>query len=84
MEGTLWVLGLRLYARATRAADAVGRYAFVALAAVLSVLYLGNAFGPPPPSWRAAAVAGVAAGLLMTVWAHWIDRDRPPRGLRRG
>jgi len=78
VEGTLWAVGLWLYARATRAADAVGRYAFAALAAVLSVLYLGNAFGPPPPSWRAVAAAGVAASLLMTVWAHWIDRHRSP------
>lgn len=49
-----------------------------ALVALLSALYLANAFGPPPPSWQAIAVAGLGAAALLTAWAYWADRHRRP------
>jgi hypothetical protein len=39
----------------------------------LLIIYLGNIFGPPPPS--VAAVTWSAQALwLMVIWAFWVDR----------
>ena len=78
VEGTLFAVGLFLYALATKARDATGRWSFAAFAVLLVVLYLGNVFGPPPPS--VVALNAVAfAGFLIPVWAGWFDRHREAR-----
>jgi hypothetical protein len=43
--------------------------------AVLLAIYLGAAFGPPPPSARAVALS-TAPGFLFAFWADWTDRHR--------
>ena len=79
VEGALFVFGVVVYARATMARDEIGRWSFAAFAALLVVIYVGNVFGPPPPSF--AALNAVAfAGFLIPVWAGWIDRHRSLRG----
>jgi hypothetical protein len=75
VESTLFVGGVCLYLSATRARDAVGRYGLAALVALLVVIYLGAAFGPPPPSVHAMAVSMLPA-LAIAVWAAWADRHR--------
>jgi membrane-bound metal-dependent hydrolase YbcI (DUF457 family) len=77
VEFLLYAVGLRLYFRATKARDGVGRYAAAALAATLAMLYLASVFGPPPPSVGAVAGSGVI-GLLFVAWAGWADRHRSP------
>jgi hypothetical protein len=67
--------GVALYARATRAKDRTGMWAFVGLAAFLFVVYVANVLGPPPPS--AGAVAASALALwLVPLWGLWIERHR--------
>ena len=79
VEGTLFAVGVVVYARATMARNAIGRWSFATFAALLVVIYVGNVFGPPPPS--VAALNAVAfAGFLIPVWAGWIDRHRSLRG----
>ena len=46
-----------------------------ALVALLVVIYLGAAFGPPPPSAQAIAVSMLPA-LAIAFWAAWADRHR--------
>ena len=75
VESTLFVGGVCLYLSATRARDAVGRYGLAALVALLVVIYLGAAFGPPPPSVHAMAVSMLPA-LGIAFWAAWADRHR--------
>ena len=67
--------GAGIYSRTTRPRDAIGRWAFVGLLAVLLVIEAANLFGPPPPSVQAIAWAGQAQWLLV-LWAFWIDRHR--------
>jgi hypothetical protein len=67
-----------MYVRATRPRDGIGRWAFLSFALFLTVVYLANLFGPPPPSVLAIAVAGIAGGGVLLLWARWLDGHRQP------
>lgn len=75
VELGLFVLGVALYVRSTVAEDRRGRFGLWSLVGFLGLVYLANVVGPPPPSERAIAVAGLALWLLVP-WAAWIDRHR--------
>jgi len=77
VEISIFVCGIYLYLRSTRARDATGRWGLWALVALLSLIYAGNLLGPPPPSVTVIAWAGHAQWLLV-FWAYWIDRHREP------
>ena len=73
----MFAAGVALYTRATAARNRIGRNGLVALVAFLALVYLANAFGPPPPS--PAAVAWTAQAIwLLVAWAWWVDRNRSP------
>ena len=76
VEVLMFAAGLWIYARATRARDAVGRRALPALVGFLLVIYLANIIGPPPPGVMAVVVAGIAGAVVIVLWAWWIDRHR--------
>jgi len=67
----------RLYLRATTARDRIGSAGFWTLIGFLLVVYLGNAFGPPPPSVAALAWSAQAIWLLVA-WGYWVDNHRIP------
>ena len=75
LELPLFALGLWLYSRATSPADAIGRWALIALVVFLLLIYAGNLLGPPPPNAEAIAWAGQAQWLLV-LWGYWIDKHR--------
>ena len=70
--------GLSLNVRAAPARDHAGAIGFWSLIAVLLAAYFGNAFGPPPPSVEAIAIAGLLIGPVFGLWAWWADRHRGP------
>lgn len=75
LEFAVFGAGVLLYARATKPADAFGRYGFWGLVAFLVAMYLGSLFGPPPPN--ATAIAWVdQAQWLIVIYAYWLDRHR--------
>jgi len=78
VELSLFAFGVWLYVRTTRPADATGRWALWALVAFLTVVYLANVFGEPPPSVAAIAWVGQAQWLLVA-WGYWVDRHRTQR-----
>ena len=78
VELAMLASGLWLALLATRARDRLGRWGFAALAALLLVIYVGNATSPPPPSMEAVGGVGAAGGLLFVALAAWIDRHREP------
>jgi len=81
VELLLFAAGVFLYAQATRARDAVGRWAFLALAVLLGVIYVANALsGMPPPSVTAICGVAIAAAVVFPAWAWWADRHREARG----
>ena len=78
VELPVFFLGVALYARATAPRDRTGSWAFWLLVGFLLAVYVGNLFGPPPPSPVAVAWAGQAIWLLVA-WGYWIDRHRAAR-----
>ena len=78
VETVLFVLGVAIYARATRARDHAGRWAFAGVTAFLFIGFIVNANGTPPPSVTALWIMALALGAL-TLWLAWYaDRHREP------
>ncbi len=75
VEGALFVAGVLLYARATRAKSWVGHLALWSMVALLSFAYAANVLGPPPPSVAAVRIVNTAL-LALFAWFVWIDRTR--------
>ena len=76
VEGGLLVAGIAVYRTATTARDATGEWAFWALIACTSAIWLSSPFSPPPPNVTAIAIVGLLAGGVFPVWAAWIERHR--------
>jgi hypothetical protein len=68
IEGLMFAAGLVLYLQGSRARDRIGRIGFWALIAILPAAYCGAAFGPPPPSVKAVAWAGIVGGSVTALW----------------
>jgi FtsH-binding integral membrane protein len=80
IEFAMFAAGLWIYTTATRARDAVGRWAFAGLVVFLVAAYLAAAFGGPPPSVMAIWVVGIAGAVVIVAWGAWVDRHRAPAG----
>lgn len=76
IEIAMYAAGLWIYMHCTRARDGVGRWGFLLLAAFLLLAYAANLLGGPPSSANAIAVGGLAAAVVLTAWAWWVDRHR--------
>jgi len=75
IEGGLFVAGVMIYSRATRARDKIGEYSLKTFVGLLVLIYLASLMGPPPPSVAAIEWAGVS-GWFFVAWAYWIDQHR--------
>jgi len=76
VEGAMFVAGLWIYLRATRARNRRGWISLWSLVLLLAFLYVGDLKGAPPPSVQAIAVVGIIAAAVFTPWSYWIDRNR--------
>jgi hypothetical protein len=74
VELLVFLAGVRIYARTTRAADRIGRFGLWGLVVFLLALY-GASFGPPPPTVKALAWTALI-GWPLTLWPWWVDRHR--------
>jgi hypothetical protein len=75
VEIAMFLTGIWMYVRATRARDGVGTFGFWSLVAFLVVAYLGALAGPPP-SLPALYVTALIGAALLTLWSWWVDRHR--------
>jgi hypothetical protein len=75
LELALFAFGAWMYLRSTKAVDGIGRWGLWSLFAVLVVIQLANAWGPPPPSMTPVIWSGNAMWLLIA-WAWWVDSHR--------
>lgn len=79
VEVALYVTGLVIYARATRARDVTGGWAFPALGALLVIFYVASILGGPPPSVTAIWMGAIFGGAAILALSWWADRHREPR-----
>jgi hypothetical protein len=75
LESIVYVTGVTMYARATKARDRIGRWGFMGLVVFLVLLYVASVVSPPPASVRALAW-GALIGWPLTLWPWWVDRHR--------
>jgi hypothetical protein len=78
VEGGMWVVGILIYLRTTRAKDRLGSFGFWPMIVLLTGIWVGSIFGPPPPDARAAAISALAMVVIFG-WGYWIDRRRAVR-----
>jgi hypothetical protein len=74
IESLMLIAGVLVYGLTRRSQGRVIGTGLWVLVGVLVAIYFANAFGPPPPSVMAIAVAGHALWLLVA-WAYWVDRN---------
>jgi hypothetical protein len=80
VEGAVYAAGIAIYARVTRPKDRTGVWSLWLLLGLLTALWLGAIFGPPPPSARVIAITTLVGGwLIFLPWGYWIDRHRVRR-----
>lgn len=78
LEGLIFVVGVYLYLRVTRAKNRVGGYAFWSLVVFLIVVHFSSLLGPPPPNVTAIAWLGQLQWLIVA-WGYWVDHNRVAR-----
>ncbi|MFL5321519.1 MAG: metal-dependent hydrolase [Myxococcaceae bacterium] len=79
VELVMLVIGGYLYLSSTKAKDRVGAIVPIVFMVFLTIVYLANVFGPPPPSVKIFSL-GIVAGLLLIPLIIWYDRHRVPVG----
>ncbi|HKJ74695.1 MAG TPA: hypothetical protein VKA19_11315 [Alphaproteobacteria bacterium] len=80
LEVGLFLVGVAVYVRVTKARDRAGSIGFWSLVGFLLLVYAANLFGPPPSNVRMVAWSAEALWLVV-LWGYWIDRHRLVRVL---
>ncbi|MBX9601559.1 MAG: metal-dependent hydrolase [Bryobacteraceae bacterium] len=79
VEFAMSIAAVWVYLRVTRGTGPRAALALWSLIALLVILYVGSAFGPPPPDERTTAFFALSA-LLTPFWGAWIERNRSSVG----
>jgi hypothetical protein len=76
VEGTLFILGIVFYLKSSPLLHRKRKIIFWTMNAFLSLVYLGNVFGPKPPiDTPSAMIAGPALSMwLIVIWGYYADR----------
>jgi hypothetical protein len=75
IELAVFVPGLVVYLRTTRAKDRIGGWGLGVMVAVLLGVFLGGFTGAPPPNEQAVAMGALGLWLFVP-WGWWVDRHR--------
>lgn len=78
LELLIFGIGIWIYIRNFHSFNRARFVGFIGLIVFLVVMWLGNIFGPPPPSEFAIAVVGNSMWLLV-LWAFWADKASTDR-----
>jgi len=75
VESAMFIAGVWIYIKTTRARDGVGRVGFWAFVVFLALGYIANIVGPPPGDTKSLAI--FTLGLwLFPLWSWWFDVHR--------
>jgi len=82
VEVGIFVLGIVLYVKASPAMNRKRKLIFWSAIAFMSVIYMGNVFGPKAPleAPPAAIAAPALAMWLFVIWAYYADRGQNESG----
>jgi hypothetical protein len=75
IEGLMFVAGIAIYTRASRARDRIGSIGFWAFLLASAAMWASGPWSPPPPSQAALGWLALG-GYLLVLWAGWVDRHR--------
>jgi membrane-bound metal-dependent hydrolase YbcI (DUF457 family) len=75
VELGMWAAAIYLYASKSTPTSPRGTWSFWAFVGLLTAAYLGNVFGPPPPS-KEFVLGGIFAICALLPWAHSFDKRR--------
>lgn len=78
-EGGLWLLGIVVYARVTRAKNRSGFFAFWIGVVLLTLVWFANINAGMDPDPVLGGIGGLVSFSLVTAWAFWINHLRPSR-----
>jgi hypothetical protein len=79
VESVMFAGGVWIYLKATRPRDGIGRWALIALLALLVVAYVANILAGPPPSIDGLWIGALAGAAIVTLLAWWADAHREPQ-----
>ena len=79
VEGGLWLLSIIIYLRTTRSRNKLALFIFWPVVLLITLLWLNNIAGPPPPNTRIAPLSSLIYFSLVVAWGYWINRLRPAR-----
>ena len=78
VEGLIYLIGISIYVRTTRATDRIGSIGLWTFLIFSALTWASGPWSAPPPSPR--ALAWFAQGVwLLILWAWWVDRHRITR-----
>ena len=79
VEGGMWLAGIIVYVRATRARTWAGIYAFWTGVALLTLAWFGNVTAGPSEAGNTitSAIASTVFFSCVIAWAYWMNRLRP-------
>lgn len=78
VEALLFVAGIVVYVKSTRATGKWGSVGLWVLVAVLGLSWLSGVFGPPPPGIGVVAWSALVFVPITLAWSWAIDRARAP------
>jgi membrane-bound metal-dependent hydrolase YbcI (DUF457 family) len=77
VEGLVFIIGLSLYLKATRAKNTTGKWSLWLLVLLLVANQVAGALSPLPPSAHAIGWA-VQYQWIFVLLGYWVDRNRQP------
>jgi hypothetical protein len=76
IEGGLWLTAILLYARCVKQTKLGRRAVYWAGAAIITLVWVGNVAGPPPPNPSTAPIASLVVFALFVAWGYGIAQPR--------
>jgi hypothetical protein len=76
VEGGFWLCAVVLYGRCTRSKSLTATFVFWVGIGFLTLMWISNIAGPPPPNPKTAPLASLIVFSLTLAWAYWVNRLR--------